>query len=206
MVSDPVLASNVDDFADVPAYKGNVMVQPSPKHRQWYGVALILAAVLVITGIVDFFVVFSHADHPISDTLTLAVGLVMIVVGVVLAQRFATPYFFAVAVSTEGISWRNLFGWHHAPWNELKFVLVRPHTAYGGREAHLMINDRRFHFGWVESSDRFIIGPLEVFPEAEAKALLSTITQRAKLERREAGAWVQAGDTKTTVDTGQFGW
>ncbi len=206
MLTDNVLARDLDEFSSVPVYKENIMVQPSRLHRAVYGGILLVAVLLAITGIANFYAVFSHTDHPVSDTGTLAIGLILILIAGGLIWRFASPFVFAVAATANGLSWRTLFGWRSVAWDEVDFALIQPHTAYGGREVHLRAEKSRLHFGWFDSTDWYSFGPLESLPSDEAKRIVHTIVQRASLQRREAGVWVRNGDKKIVVDTGQFRW
>lgn len=204
MLTDNILARDLDEFTDAPIYKENIMVQPSRAHRTVYGGILLIAVLLAITGIANVYAVFSHTDHPTSDTVTLAISMLMILFAGGLIWRFASPFVFAVATTVNGLSWRTLFGWRNESWDEVDFVLIQPHTAYGGREAHLRAGKARLHFGWFDATDWYAFGPLESLPSDEAKRVIHTIVHKANLKRREAGVWVRNGDEKIVVDTGQF--
>lgn len=206
MLSDNVLVRDLNEFVSAPEFKGNMLVRPSRLYRLLFGLALLAAVLLFITGLANIYAVLNRTDHPISDTLMLGGGLMMILLAGGLIWRFTSPFLFAVAVTTEGLAWRTIFGWHHTSWDKVQFALVQPHSAYGGREVHIGAGKVRLHFGWFDVTDWLAFGPLESLPSAEAKSLLHTIARRAALQEREPGVWVRNGDEKIVVDTGQFRW
>ena len=206
MLSDNVLVRDLNEFVSAPEFKGNMLVRPSRLYRLLFGLGLMAAVLLFITGLANIVAVLSRTDHPASDTLALGAGLLMILLAGGLIWRFTSPFLFAVAVTTEGLAWRTIFGWHRTLWDEVKFALVQPHSAYGGREVHIGAGQARLHFGWFDATDWLAFGPLESLPSVEAKSLLHTITRRANLLERESGVWVRNGDEKIVVETGQFRW
>lgn len=207
MLGDSVLNRDLDEFTSAPELKSSILLRPSRTHRTVYITALFIAALLAITGIANLISVFSRAEHPASDTLTLGIGLVLLLAALTLAWRFAAPLAFAVAVTEEGLAWRSIFGWHAAPWDEIEFVLVEPHTAFGAREVHVKAGKQRMHYGWFDSTDWYTFGPLESLPADEAKSLTHTIVARAGLRRREAGVWVTPNaDKPIEVSSGMLKW
>ncbi|MDW8395823.1 MAG: hypothetical protein RMM31_06250 [Anaerolineae bacterium] len=181
-----------------------MMVTPGRLHHTICGVGLVLSLAFVVSGILLLADVFSRTIHPVSDTVELGAGGVLLLLSGALAWRFAKPFVFAVAVTENELAWRTLFGWQVAGWDEVEFVLVQTHTAFGAREVYVKAAGRRFHYGWYDATDWYTIGPLESFPADEAKALTHTIVVRARLERREPGVWARSPETP--VSTGVVRW
>lgn len=207
MLGDSVLKRDLDEFTDAPELKGNMLLRPSRSHRAIYIAALFVAALLAITGVANIVSVLNRTDHPASDTLTLGIGLVLLLVAMTLGWRFVAPLVFAAAVTEEGLAWRSIFGWHAAAWDDVDFVLVEPHTAFGAREVHVKADKQRMHYGWFDSTDWYTFGPLESLPADEAKSLTHTIVARAGLKRREAGVWVTShADKPIEVSSGMLKW
>ncbi len=207
MLADTVLQRDLDEFLNVPAFKGSVLVRPSSARRLIYAAALLSGALLAITGLASVVGVFSRAGTSEGDTATLGAGLLMVLVGLVLVWRFATPLAFAVVVTEDGLSWRSVFGWHSLGWEEIDFVLVEPHSRLGARQVHVGAGKRIIHFGWFDPTDWYTTGPLESLPADEAKALTHTIVSRARLKRRESGTWVNdRRDQPVEVSSGRLKW
>jgi hypothetical protein len=207
MLGDSVLNRDLDEFTSAPEFKGSVLVRPSRTHRIVYSGALFVAALLAITGLGNVIAVLGNSSQSAGDTLTLGIGLLMLLVALGLAWRFSAPLAFAAAVTEDGLSWRSLFGWHEAPWEEIDFVLVAPHSTFGGREVHVKAGKRMMHYGWFDATDWYTFGPLESLPADEGKSLAHTIVARARLKRREPGIWVNdRRDQPVQVSTGKFKW
>jgi hypothetical protein len=197
---------DLDNFLGTPAFKGNVLVRPSTTRRAAYAILMAIGALVAITGFANLVRALSGAMQFGSDTVTLATGLILIGVGLALIWRFSSPFVFAVGISDSGLAWRNLFGWHHAPWPEIDFALIRRHSRYGGHEVHIKSSDGRLHFGWTNPGERMTFGPLESLPADEGRALAHSIITRASLQQREPGVWVRESDQPIQVSTGQFQW
>ena len=207
MLGDSVLNRDLDEFTSAPEFKGSVLVRPSRAHRFVYAAVLFVAALLAITGLGNVIVVFSRTSQLADDTVTLGIGLLMLLVALGLVWRFSAPLAFAAAVTEDGLSWRSIFGWHDAPWEEIDFVLVTPHSTFGGREVHVKAGNRIMHYGWFDATDWYTFGPLESLPADEAKSLAHTIVVRARLKRREPGVWVNdRRDQPVQVSTGKLRW
>ncbi len=206
MLSDPALTSTLDDFTLAAPFSRDVLIQPSRAVRVGYGGILLLAVGIAIAGIANIYTVLNQASPSDSATLSLALGLVLLIIAFGLLWRFASPFAFAIALTHDGLAWRTVFGWRNAAWSAVSFVLVQPHTAYGGREVYIQAQKSLFHFGWAEPADKYFFGPLEALPADEAKSLLRTVVERAQLERREPGIWVRHGDPAIEVKTGQLRW
>lgn len=195
---------DLDDFRAVAPFKGSVLVQPSTSRRAVYGAALLLGALLAIAGLIALLGTMSGARASETATLTVLISLLLIVAGAALLWRFSTPLTFAVDVSAAGLSWRNLFGWRHARWSDIEFVLVKAHNRFGGREVHVKSGNNRLHFGWTDPGDHLTPGPLESLPPDEGRALANSIVTRAGLQRREEGVWVRESDPPIEVSLGRF--
>jgi hypothetical protein len=209
MLGQTLVDRDLDEFLQSPEFKGSVLIRPSKGHRLFYGIALLVGVLLVITGLANLISVFNRADHPASDTLTLGIGLLLILIGGALAWRFSGPFVFAAGVSEKGLAWRNLFGWHNAFWGDVDFVLVKRHSQFGGHEVHVKTGDGRMHFGWFDATDWYSLGPLESLPSDEGRSLVRTIVSRAGLQRREPGVWVRSvpeGEPPIDVSTGTIQW
>ncbi len=205
MLEQTILERDLDEFLQHPPYKGNYLLQPSRARRLFYGAMLLLATLLAITGVARWVEVFAQGDTSAASTAQLALGALLIVVAAGLFWRFSTPFVFAVLLAEDGLAWRTLFGWHHVRWDQVRFVLVQPHSVFGGREAFIGTEDGRFSFGWFDVTDWYTFGPLKALPADEAKALLHAIVVRAGLSRREAGVWGREGDDRE-ISTGIFRW
>lgn len=207
MLKDSVLKRDPDEFTAAPVFKDNLLVRPSRPHRFVYVAVLLIAVLLAITGLANLTAVLGRSDRSTGDTAVLGISMLMLLVALALTWRFAAPLVFAVAVGDEGLAWRSVFGWHTAPWDEIEFVLVEPHSAFGGREVYIKAGKRRLHYGWIDATDWYTLGPLESLPADEAKSLTHTIVARANLKRREPGVWVaERGDQPVEVSTGKFRW
>ncbi len=207
MLGDSVLNRDLDEFMTVPEFKGNVLVRPSRAHRFVYAAILFIAALLAVTGLANLVAVFGRSDHSAAGTATLGLGLLLLLVALGLTWRFAAPLAFAAAVTEDGLNWRTIFGWHEAPWDEVDFVLVEPHSRFGGRAVHVKAGNRRMHYGWFDATDWYTFGPLESLPADEAKALAHTIVLRARLKHQRPGVWVNdRREGPVEVSTGTFKW
>jgi hypothetical protein len=208
MLSDSAFSGKLDTFTQTPAFSRDVLIQPSRAVRTGYGGILLLAVLIAVAGVANIYTVLNQANTPApaSATLSLGVGLVLLLIAFGLMWRFASPFVFAIALTHEGLAWRTMLGWRNARWRDVAFLLVQPHTAFGGHEVYIRADKSTFHFGWVEPGDKYFFGPLEALPAEEAKSLLHTVVERAQLQRREPGIWVRHGDAKIDVKTGQMRW
>lgn len=207
MLGDTVLNRDLDEFTAAPEFKGNVLVRPSRAHQLVYAAVLFVSVLLAITGLANLIAVFSRSDPSAGATATLGIGLLMLLVALGLMWRFTSPFVFAAAVTDNGLHWRTIFGWHEALWDDVEFVLVEPHSRFGGRAVHVKAGTQRMHYGWFDSTDWYTFGPLESLPADEAKSLTHTIVLRARLARRSPGVWVNDRlDKPIEVSTGQFKW
>ncbi|PJF47685.1 MAG: hypothetical protein D6709_01005 [Chloroflexi bacterium] len=207
MLGDTVLNRDLDEFASAPEFRGNTLVRPSRTRQFVYTAALFVAVLLAITGLANLIAVLSRADPSANSTAMLGAGLLMLLAALGLIWRLASPFVFATAVTDDSLHWRTIFGWHEAPWDEIEFVLVEPHSRFGGRAVHIKAGNRRMHYGWFDSTDWYTFGPLESLPADEAKSLTHTIVSRARLVRRAPGVWVNDRlDQPVEVSTGQFKW
>ncbi|MDW8352122.1 MAG: hypothetical protein RML99_09440 [Anaerolineae bacterium] len=207
MLGDTVLNRDLDEFMTVPELKGNVLLRPSRAHQILYAAVLFVAALLGVTGLANLVAVFSSGDLSADATAKLGLGFLLLLVALGLLWRFSSPFVFAAAVTEHGLYWRNIFGWHEAPWDEVEFALVEPHSRFGGRAVHVKAGNQRMHFGWFDATDWYTFGPLESLPADEAKSLVHTIVARARLTHRSPGVWVNDRlDRPVEVSTGQFKW
>lgn len=207
MLGDTILNRDLDEFTTAPEFKGNVLVRPSRAHQIVYAAVLFIAVLLAITGLANLITVFSHGDASANATATLGIGLLLLLLAIGLIWRFTAPFVFAAAVTDTGLHWRTIFGWHEAPWDDIEFVLVEPHSRLGGRAVYVKANKQRMHYGWFDSTDWYTFGPLESLPADEAKSLTHTIVTRARLAHRSPGVWVNDRlDRPVEVSTGRFQW
>lgn len=205
MLGQTILERDLDEFIQHPPYKGTYLLQPSQARRVAYGGLLLLATLLAITGVARWVDALTQPDGSAISTAQLALGALLLVAAAGLFWRFSTPFVFAVLLAEDGLAWRTLLGWHHVTWEQVRFVLVQPHSVFGGREAFIGTDDGRLSFGWFDVTDWYTFGPLKALPADEAKALLHAIVKRAGLARREPGKWARKDDT-CEISTGLFRW
>jgi len=146
-----------------------MLVRPSSARRLIYAAVLLGGGLPAITGLANVVGVFSRAGTSEGDTATLGAGLLMLLVGLVLVWRFATPPAFTVVVIEDGLSWRSVLGWHSLGWEEIDFVLVEPHSRLGVRQVRVGAGKRIIHLGWFDPTDQYTTGSLESLPADEAK-------------------------------------
>lgn len=196
----------LDDFLDAPEYKRKTIIKPSPMRRWVYTLVLFAAMLMAIIGVMNVFLVLTRTSQTATETGLLGAGLIFLVVAGTLLLRFAKPAAFSMLISPEFFGWSTLLGWHAANWDEIEYVLIRPHARYGTREVFMKAGDARLRFGWSHADQTDLTGPLESLPAQQAKSLLHTLVRRAELERREAGVWVKRGIKPASVKTGMLPW